>query len=76
MGSRGGISNSTPPSGSNRLRIASAKLGGRFGFSDKAAMSRLRASSSIERPCRAAWMRSLAFTESSSFRMVILATPK
>jgi hypothetical protein len=73
MGSRGAISRSTPPKGSNRLRIASARFKGRFGSSARAEVRTRRASSSIDLPWRAARTRSRAFTTSSRRRIVMLA---
>src|SRR5262249_10546624 len=58
IASRGAISSSRPPKGSMRARMASTNPFVRDGSMDSAVRRMSRASSSIERPCRAAWMRS------------------
>src|SRR5579863_3501265 len=73
MGSRGGISKSTPPNGSIRRRIASNRFAGLPAFCASALRKICRASSSIERPCRAARTRNLRLSVSSRLRIVMLA---
>ena len=70
--SRGGMSSSTPPKGANRARMACARLVG-DAASVSAARKIARASSSIERPCSAAWTRRRCFMSSSRLRIVMLA---
>lgn len=72
--SRGGMSSSTPPRGSIRRRMAAYRFPGSATSLAKAARRMLRASSSIDRPWRAARRRNLPFTASSRFRIVMLAT--
>jgi hypothetical protein len=62
-----------PPSALKRFCIASARLPVVLKSAAKEARKMWRASSSIERLLCAACMRNLAFVDSSSFRMVILA---
>jgi len=71
--SRGGNASSTPPRGSIRRRIDSARLsrGTRFARSPVRRIS--RASSSMDLPWLAARRRSFAFTVSSRRRIVMLA---
>ena len=62
-----------PPTGSICRRIESAKFGLRAGAWLSALVRISRASSSIDRPCRAARRRSRAVVASSSLRIVMLA---
>jgi len=79
IGPRGGISRSTPPSGSKMSRIAFTSSAPVFGglFSSVDLFSSVfrisRASCSMDRPFCAARMRSLRFVISGSCRMVMLA---
>jgi hypothetical protein len=72
---RGGNCSSTPPKGFTCLRIASTRFPAPAGSCAKDVRKMSRASSSIERLCCAARSRSLRFTVSSRFRIVLLATP-
>jgi hypothetical protein len=73
MGPRGGTESSTPPNGSIRLRIASARFPVGSGSWANAVRKMSRASSSIERFRWAARRRNLRFTDSSRLRIVMLA---
>ena len=70
---RGGIFKSTPPSGAKRRRMASPILTGSGSGWARQASSNSRTSCSMERPLRAARMRSRRLVFSGSFRTVMLA---
>ena len=71
-GLSGNSGKSTPPSGSNNARIDSARLGSRSPVETPIFKISL-ASSSIDRPCRAARTRSRFLTASSNPRIVMVA---
>jgi len=74
VGSRGGISNSTPPNRANRWRIASARsLGCSLLGRCSAPFRKSRASCSIDLLCSAARILSLRLISSGNWRMVMLA---
>src|SRR5258706_11330771 len=73
IGSRLGIFRSTPPKGANRSRIASPRFSGSESARASPVSNSSRASCSIERPLRAARMRSRRLVFSGSRRMVMLA---
>src|SRR5690606_22643462 len=78
IGSRTGNSNSIPPDRSTRARMALTRAAPELASGEvlNATRKMFRASSSIERPCRAARTRRRAFTSSSRFRIVMLAMGK
>ena len=73
IASGAGNSSSRPPSGATRARMVFTSDAPRTGSADNAARRMARASSSIERPCSAAWTRRRALRSSSILRIVIVA---
>jgi hypothetical protein len=72
-GSRGYSGSSTPPNGAKRRLMAVARSTYSAGTSGKAERRMQRASSSMDRPFRAARTRKRCFSASARFRMVRLA---
>ena len=73
IGERGGIFNSTPPKRANRRRIASPRSVGAGSRWLRALFKSSRASCSMDRPLRAARIRSLRLVISGNWRIVMLA---